>query len=62
MAWINQQYGLVQCPDIEVCKVWASWRTKVSAAMLESQKKRAFTAQDWFNAFNEVAQALEAIK
>ena len=62
LAWITQQYGLIQCTDAAVCKQWAEWRSAVSAALIESQKKRAYTKQDWYNAFIEIATALEAVK
>jgi len=62
MAWIKQQYALTVCADPEVCKQWDVWKREVAAAFIESQKKRAFTRNDWFAAFNEVAQALGQVK
>lgn len=57
-AWILQQYDTLQCPDPETCKQWTVWKQKVSDALLESQKNRQFTRQDWFNAFNEISKAV----
>lgn len=62
LAWIKQQYDLVQCPDVETCKQWNTWKLKINEAMLESQRKRAFTRQDWFSAFREIANAVEQVK
>lgn len=62
MAWIKQQYDLVQCPDQATCQQWAVWKAKVSEAIVESQKRRAFTRQDWFAAFREIANAVEQVK
>lgn len=62
MAWIKQQYDLVQCPDQAMCQQWAVWKSKLSEAMIESQKRRAFTRQDWFSAFREIAAAVEQVK
>jgi hypothetical protein len=62
MAWIKQQYDLVQCPDVETCKQWAVWKSKLSEAMIESQKRRAFTRQDWYSAFREIANAVEQVR
>lgn len=62
MAWIKQQYALTVCTDVETCKQWEVWKRKVADAFIESQKNRAFTRNDWFAAFNEVAQALGQVK
>lgn len=62
MAWIKQQYDLVQCPDVETCKLWAVWKSKLSEAMIESQRRRAFTRQDWYSAFREIANAVEQVR
>jgi len=62
MAWIKQQYDLVQCPDVETCKQWTTWKLKINEAMLESQRRRAFTRQDWYSAFREIANAVEQVK
>lgn len=58
LAWLVQQQGLVQCTDQVICDQWAAWRQKVSVALIESQKRRQFTRQDWYNAFNEISRAL----
>ncbi len=62
MAWITQQYGLVQCPDVETCKQWSKWKADVRDAFLASQANRQFTRQDWYAAFNEVCKALAEVK
>jgi len=62
MAWIKQQYDLVQCPDTGTCQQWAVWKSKLSEAMIESQRRRAFTRQDWYSAFNEIANAVGQVK
>ncbi len=62
MAWIKQQYDLVQCPDPATCQQWAVWKSRVSEAIIESQKRRAFTRQDWFSAFREIANAVEQVR
>jgi len=58
IAWINQQYDSVQCPDLATCRQWTLWKQKVSEALVESQKNRQFTRQDWFNALNEISKAV----
>jgi len=62
MAWIKQQYSLTVCTDVETCKQWEVWKRKVAEAFTESQKKRAFTRNDWYSALNEVANALGQVK
>ena len=60
LAWIRQQQERVPCTDESACQQWKVWRDKVGVALLESQRKRQFTRQDWFNAFNEISRALGA--
>ena len=61
-AWLRQQSATVQCTDQQSCQQWEAWRTAISQALLESQRKRQFTRQDWFNALNEISQALRLVK
>lgn len=62
LAWIKQQYSLVQCTDQAVCQQWEAWKLNVTKAFTVSQQKRQFTNQDWYNAFNEVARALAEVR
>lgn len=62
LAWIRQQQELVQCTDEATCEAWKVWRDKVGLALVESQKKRQFTKQDWFNALNEISSAVRMQK
>ena len=62
MAWIAQQTANVQCTDQQVCSQWVTWRSTVAQAIRESQQKRQFTRQDWYAAFGEISQALQAVK
>jgi len=58
-GWLAEQMNNYPCPDPETCNQWKEWRNKVNAAFVESQKKTQYTREDWYSAFNEVANALE---
>lgn len=62
MAWIAQETAAVQCTNEQVCQQWSAWRSVMAQALRDSQNKRQFTRQDWFNAFGEISQALQAVK
>jgi hypothetical protein len=61
-AWIEQEQARVVCKDRQNCEAWSACREKLKAAFTESQTKRQYTRQDWYNALNEVAKAFEAVK
>jgi hypothetical protein len=61
-AWIRQQLTAVQCPDVATCQAWTKWREQVNLAVMESQRKRQFSRQDWWNVFNEISTALSMVK
>ena len=58
-GWLAEQMDAYPCPDVEICKKWQTWRNEVNAAFVDSQKKIQYTREDWYAAFNEVANALE---
>lgn len=58
-AWLNLQAQNMQCPDLETCKQWATWRQAVGQAFQESQEQRQFSKADWYKAFNEIAESLK---
>ncbi len=61
-AWLDREMALIKCVDQAKCAQWGTWRTKVAAAFVDSQKARgSYTREDWFQAFNEVAAALEKV-
>ncbi len=61
-AWIKSEQAKITCPDVATCQQWEQWRIKVNEAFRQSQMKRQFTRDDWYAAFNEVVQALGAVK
>lgn len=51
-VWIKAQVGATSD--------WSTWSPKITTALRAEQIKRgAFTVVDWYNAFNEIATALE---
>ena len=60
MAWISQQYDLVQCRDQATCAQWSQWQRSISAALVNSQTRRQFTRDDWFAALNEISRGVAA--
>lgn len=62
LAWMDQEIKKIPCKDEATCKRWASWCATVRAAFDASQAKRQFTRADWYAAFNEVSDALKAVK
>tara|TARA_R110002167_G_C12684414_1_gene651760 strand:- start:1023 stop:1796 length:774 start_codon:yes stop_codon:yes gene_type:complete len=58
-SWLNAQAQAMQCPDVETCKQWATWRQAVGEAFQESQSTRQFSKADWYKALNEIAGSLE---
>jgi len=61
-AWIEQEKLRIACKDRETCEAWKACREKLKAAFNESQTKRQYTRQDWYNALNEAAKGFEAVK
>jgi hypothetical protein len=58
---INTAIAGRQCADLAKCEQWGKWKTKLDAALKAEQTRRgSFSRQDWFEALNEVATALEA--
>lgn len=62
LAWLRQQQELIPCTDQATCQQWSVWREKVGLALVESQKRRQFTRQDWYNAFNEISRAVGMVR
>jgi hypothetical protein len=54
IAWLDQQRNAFTS-----AKEWDVWAATVKKALVLSQSTRQFTKTDWYNAFNEVANALE---
>jgi hypothetical protein len=61
--WIRQQFDAKQCIDQATCQQWTVWYNSVNQALAAEQRRRgAFTRDDWYRAWLEVAAALEATK
>ena len=59
IAWLAQQQASTTLADRAA---WTTWKLKLREAFTASQNARQYTREDWYNAFNEVATALEAVK
>lgn len=57
---IDRKFASKQCSSQEICQQWTTWQAELRRAMIAEQARRGyFTREDWFKAFNEVANALE---
>jgi hypothetical protein len=60
---IDQQFASKQCRDQATCMQWDVWKKAVGQAVVAEQvKRKTFTRQDWFQAMNEIATALESVR
>jgi len=57
LAWMDQEQK-----KIPSTAKWDEWKVVMRTAFLESQRNRQFTRGDWYSAFNEVKDALRAVK
>lgn len=51
MAWIGVQYASLPSS-------WTEWKNGVREALIASQKKRPYSRQDWYNAFQEISRGV----
>ena len=59
LKWIAVELERLPCKTRESCQKFKAWRVSLNQAVVESQKSRQYTRQDWFNAFNEIAGAIK---
>lgn len=63
LAEVNTKFAARQCRDAATCEKWADWKRQLDAALIaEQQRRRLFTLQNWYQALDEIATALEAVK
>lgn len=65
--WLADEAQKMQCPDLETCEQWATFREEIAKALNASQTSRKadgkpFTKSDWRFALLEIATALDGEK